>query len=93
MKKVKQNIQKLQRALINKGKIYKISTYQFYSEEQCRLITGYRITGKKSYKKKKNQALEKDIELLNTCSQMEVMKWFAEKWKEEIEQGDQKQGD
>lgn len=70
---IKQTINKLQKALLHKGYIYKLNTYQFYSEQQNRLITGYRITEKQG---------KKDIELLNSCSQVEVLKWFADKWKE-----------
>ena len=70
---IKQTINKLQKALLHKGYIYKISTYQFYSEQQNRLITGYRITEKQG---------KKDVELLKSCSQVEVLKWFAGKWKE-----------
>lgn len=70
---IKQTINKLQKALLYKGYIYKINTYQFYSEQQNRLITGYRITEKQE---------KKDVELLNTCSQVEMLKWFVEKWDE-----------
>lgn len=70
---IKQTINKLQKALLQKGYIYKINTYQFYSEQQNRLITGYRITEKQG---------KKDVELLKSCSQVEVLKWFAEKWRE-----------
>lgn len=70
---IKQTINKLQKALLHKGYIYKLNTYQFYSEQQNRLITGYRITEKQG---------KKDVELLNSCSQMEVLKWFANKWNE-----------
>lgn len=73
---IKATINKLQSALIAKGYIYKINTYQFFSEQQNRMITGYRITKKQG---------KKDVELLNSCSQVEVLKWFAEKWKEVME--------
>lgn len=78
---IKVTIKKLQKALLTKGIIYKINTYQFYSKEQQRLITGYRITEKREYKKKNGKTAMKDMELLNTCSQVEVLKWFAEKWR------------
>lgn len=78
----KSTINKLQKALIQRGYIYKINTYQFYSEQQNRMITGYRITQKRPYCKKNGEMSEKDVELLNSCSQLEVLKWFAEKWKE-----------
>ena len=75
-----QTTKKLQKALLTKGIIYKINTYQFYSEEQHRLITGYRITEKQAYKKKNGEMSVKDVELLNTCSQVEVLKWFVQQW-------------
>ncbi len=79
---IKSTIKKLQTALIQKGVIYKINTYQFFSEEQNRMITGYKVTERQPYKKKNGEMSEKDVELLNTCSQVEVLKWFVEKWKE-----------
>lgn len=79
---IRKTINKLQSALIAKGYIYKINTYQFYSEQQNRMITGYRITQKQPYRKKNWEMSAKDVELLNSCSQVEVLKWFAEKWNE-----------
>lgn len=79
---IKQTTKKLQKALITKGYIYKINTYQFYSEEQRRLITGYRITEKQEYQKKNGKMSVKDVELLNTYSQVELLMWFVEKWNE-----------
>lgn len=77
---IKQTTNKLQKALIQRGYIYKINTYQFYSEQQNRVITGYRITQKKPYRKKNGEMSEKDVELLNSCSQAEVLKWFVGEW-------------
>lgn len=79
---IRATINKLQKALIQRGYIYKINTYQFYSEQQNRMITGYRITQKRPYRKKNGEMSEKDVELFNSCSQVEVLKWFVEKWKE-----------
>lgn len=70
---IRKTINKLQSALIAKGYIYKINTFQFYSDQQNRMITGYRITEKQG---------KKDVELLNSCSQVEVLKWFVWKWNE-----------
>lgn len=81
MRNIKATIQKLQYALIRKGYLYKLNTYQFYSQEQSRMITGYRVTEKQAYEKKNGEMSVKEVELLNTCSQVEVMKWFAEEWK------------
>lgn len=79
---IRKTIHKLQLALIAKGYIYKINTYQFYSNQQNRMITGYRITEKQPYQKKNGEMSQKDVELLNSCSQVEVLKWFVEKWNE-----------
>lgn len=79
---VRKTINKLQSALIAKGYIYKINTYQFYSDQQNRMITGYRITEEQPYRKKNGEMSEKDVELMNSCSQVEVLKWFVGKWKE-----------
>lgn len=46
------------------------------------MITGYRITQKQPYRKKNGEMSEKDVESLNSCSQVEVLKWFVEEWKE-----------
>ncbi len=74
---IRGNINKLQKALIQRGYIYKINTYQFFSDQQNRMITGYRITEKQLYRKKNGEMSEKDVELLNSCSQVEVLKWFV----------------
>ena len=79
---IRKTINKLQSALIAKGYIYKINTYQFYSDQQNRMITGYRITQKQPYQKKNGEMLEKDVELINSCSQVEVLTWFVERWNE-----------
>ena len=75
-------IDKLQKALIQRGYIYKINTYQFYSDQQHRMITGYRITEKQPYRKKNGEMSAKDVELMNSCSQVEVLKWFVGEWNE-----------
>ncbi len=79
---IRKTINKLQSALIAKGYIYKINTYQFYSDQQNRMITGYRITQRQQYRKKNGEMSVKDVELLNSCSQVEALKWFVEKWNE-----------
>lgn len=77
---IRKTINKLQSALIAKGYIYKINTFQFYSDQQNRMITGYHITKKQPYRKKNGEMSVKDVELLNSCSQVEVLKWFVEEW-------------
>lgn len=77
---IRKTINKLQSALIAKGYIYKINTFQFYSDQQHRMVTGYRITQKQPYRKKNGEMSQKDVELLNSCSQVEVLKWFVKEW-------------
>lgn len=77
---IKGKIKQLQTALIHKGIIYKINTYQFFSAEQNRMITGYSVREKQTYTKKNGEIGVHDVELLNTCSQVEVLKWFKEEW-------------
>lgn len=79
---IRKTINKLQSALIAKCYIYKINTFQFYSEQQNRMITGCRITQKRPYRKKNGEMSVKDVELFNSCSQVEVLKWFVGKWNE-----------
>lgn len=87
---IRKTINKLQSALIAKGYIYKINTFQFYIEQQNRMITGYRITQKQPYRKKNGEMSVKDVKLFNSCSQVEVLKWFVEKWNEVREMNEEK---
>lgn len=87
---IRKTINKLQSALITKGYIYKINTYQFFSDQQNRMITGYRITQKQPYRKKNGEMSEKDVELFNSCSQVEMLKWFAGEWKGVREMNEEK---
>lgn len=77
---------KLQNALIKRGKIYKINTYQFYSAEKKRMITGYRVTEKQTYTKKNGEIGAHDVELINTCSPIELLQWFVDEWEKVNEQ-------
>lgn len=86
---IRATINKLQKALIQRGYIYKINTYQFFSDQQNRMITGYRITEKQPYRKKNGEMSEKDAELFNSCSLVEVLKWFVGKWNE-VRENDRK---
>ena len=78
---VRQQTAKLQKALITKGKIYRINTNQFYSEEQDRMITGYRVTEKVAVKKPNGEIKSKEVERLHTSSPVELLQWFAEEWR------------
>lgn len=78
---------KLQTALSLKGRIIRINTYQFYSEEQKRFIVGYSLVEKTLQMNKAGKMILKDKELLNTCSQIEIVKYLAEKYKNICEVG------
>ena len=78
---VRQQTAKLQKALITKGKIYRINTNQFYSEEQDRMITGYRVTEKVAVKKPNGEIKSKEVGRLHTYSPVELLQWFAEEWR------------
>lgn len=60
---------KLQTALKQKGVIVYINTSQFYSEEQDRFIKMYRVLYKKQ-------------QLINTASQVKVVRALNELWQE-----------
>jgi hypothetical protein len=77
-----QYIKRLQKALAARGKIYKINTNQFYSNDQKRFILSYRVTEKQVIEKPDGQKVAKDIELIKTCSVPELLKWFAKEWNE-----------
>lgn len=70
----------IQTGLIHKGIRYRLNTSQFFSEEQNRMITVYSVTEKQAYKKKNGEMSMKDVQLLRTCSQVDVLKWFAAEW-------------
>lgn len=50
------------------------------------MITGYSVTEKRAYAKKNGEIGVHDVELLNTCSQVEVLRWFKEEWEKANEQ-------
>lgn len=47
---VNQNINKLLYVLSTKGQIYKINTFQFYSEKNCKYCTKYQILKREKIK-------------------------------------------
>lgn len=78
---IRGNIKKLQSALIKRGKIYKLNSYQFYSTDQKRLINSYSVTEKQECLRDNGEIVMKDVELIRTCSQVEILKWFIEEWR------------
>lgn len=76
---------KLQKAIAQKDYIIRINTHQFYSEEQKRFITAYSLVHKEWQMNKAGKKVLKDKELLSTCSQIEIVRYLAEKYKEVCE--------
>lgn len=71
---LKGKMKKLQTAIVRTGIIIKINTNQFYSNEQKRMITSYRISTPvycRSGESKKWKM--EDYEILKTCSMPEVV--------------------
>ena len=59
---------------IRHGKKFYRPYRKFYSDQQNRMITGYRITEKQPYKKKNGEMSVKEVKLFNGCSQVEVLR-------------------
>lgn len=67
-------MKKLQTAIVKTGLVIKINSNQFYSDEQKRMITSYRICTPISYYSEKYQEWKTtDHEILKTCSMPEVI--------------------
>ena len=74
MANLRGKMKKLQTAILKRGIVVKINQSQFYSTEQNRMITSYRIItpveccnpGKKEWK-------TKDYEILKTCSMVDLI--------------------
>lgn len=89
---VNQNISKLLYALKQKGQLYKINTFKFYSEKNDKYSTKYQIlkreiieyfneeTEEIEHKEKYNQAYD-------CYSKIELMKYLAEEYRKGSEAG------
>ena len=74
MKSLNGKMRKLQTAIIKNGLVVKINTDQFYSADQKRMITGYRlITPYLHYSKKYGEYKISDFEILHTYSVVELI--------------------
>lgn len=67
-------IRKLQAAVVDAGKLVKVNTRQFYSEDQGRMVTCYSVVAPVWSEKKRKMV---DREQLSTCSAVEVVKFLA----------------
>lgn len=71
---LKGKMKKLQTAIIKTGLVIKINTNQFYSDDQKRMITSYRICTPISYFSERFMEWKTmDYEILKTCSIPEVI--------------------
>lgn len=67
-------MKKLQTAILKRGLVIKINSSQFYSAEQKRMITSYRICTPINYYSEKYQEWKvKDYEILKTCSVPDII--------------------
>lgn len=67
-------MKKLQTAIIKAGLVVKINTNQFYSDEQKRMITSYRICTPITYFSERYQEWKTmDFEILKTCSMIDIV--------------------
>lgn len=69
---------KLQTAILQTGLVVKINTYQFYSQEQKRMISKYQITTPVSRQNSVGEWKHTDYEILSTCSVIEVVECLNE---------------
>lgn len=71
---LKGKMKKLQTAIVKTGLVIKIHTNQFYSAEQKRMITSYRVcTPIDYYSEKYEEWKVTDYEILKTCSMPDVI--------------------
>lgn len=76
MRNLQPNINKMLKALRGKGRVYKINTQQFYSEEQDRLITKMILW---------EEHPNRDGEVF--YSKVELLKYLVEQWKKVNDHG------
>ena len=75
MARLNSTMWKLQTALVAAGVRVKINTRQFFSEEQGRMVTCYSVAIPQFSAEKGKKV---DVELLKTCSTVEVVKFLAD---------------
>ena len=74
-------MKKLQRAILSTGLIIKISTSQFHSPEQERMITVW-ILSTPTLQNGRNGWRMRDYEILRSASAVEMVKCLADVWDE-----------
>lgn len=83
---IKQSINKLLYALSTKGQIYKINSFQFYSEKNCKYCTKYQILKKEQvevYNEERNEfELQDRYQQKEECySKVDVLKYLIEEYR------------
>ena len=83
---INQNINKLLYVLSTRGKIYKINSFQFYSEDNCKYCTKYQILKREKVKVYNNETdkfeLQDKYKQKQECySKIEVMKYFMREYR------------
>ena len=74
MANLRGKMKKLQTAIIKCGMVVKINQSQFYSADQNRMISSYRIiTPVECYYPGKKEWKTKDYEILKTCSMVDLI--------------------
>lgn len=82
MANLRGKMKKLQTAIVKRGIVVKINHHQFFSQEQCRMITSYSIVMPMSeYNKKLGEWKDTDCEMLRTCSMVEVIQYLLDVYK------------
>ena len=82
MANLKGKMKKLQTAIVKAGVPIKINQTQFYSEDQERMITQYHVLIRDNvWSDKKKKFIMKDVEILKTCSMVEVVKCLLEQYR------------
>lgn len=84
---INQNINKLLFALKQRGQLYKINSFQFYSEKNNKYCTKYQILKKEleevySIEKDKYEFVERYKQKETYYSKVDVMKYLANEYKE-----------
>lgn len=84
---INQNINKLLYALKQKGQIYKINSFQFYSEKNCKYCTKYQVMKKEivevyNTETDEIEKKEKYKQAKECYSKIDLMKYLAEEYRE-----------
>lgn len=75
-------MKKLQAAILTTGLPVSINTNQFYSRDQKRMITKYRLTTPITYySDKKDEWKEGPYEILSTCSGIDIIHCLSDIYK------------